>query len=179
MKFRQIPMSSVMGFNLDPIIDHFLMPISSPYNTRGFFIVCLFILISVFKFYELHIFIWFLYPALTCASTLRSFNQCLQFCFDGAEYWWTYMRADSEGLDEIRRLSEAGKLKMPVEKTFPITQVREAHMAKDKRHVPGKIVLELDWRICHDFYFLFCMTGILRPKCHHIEVPFWSVDTAL
>ncbi|KAF5478621.1 hypothetical protein F2P56_005164 [Juglans regia] len=62
----------------------------------------------------------------------------------GIEYWWTYMRADSEGLDEIRRLSEAGKLKMPVEKTFPITQVREAHKAKDKRHIPGKIVLELD-----------------------------------
>ncbi|KAF5460954.1 hypothetical protein F2P56_020786 [Juglans regia] len=62
----------------------------------------------------------------------------------GIEYWWTYMRADSEGLDEIRRLSEAGKLKMPVEKTFPITQVREAHKAKDERHIPGKIVLELD-----------------------------------
>ncbi|XP_042947322.1 reticulon-4-interacting protein 1, mitochondrial-like isoform X1 [Carya illinoinensis] len=62
----------------------------------------------------------------------------------GIEYWWTYMRADSEGLDEIRRLSEAGKLKMPVEKTFPITQVGEAHKAKDKRHIPGKIVLELD-----------------------------------
>lgn len=54
------------------------------------------------------------------------------------------MRADSEGLDEIRRLSEAGKLKMPVERTFPITQVREAHQAKDKRHISGKIVLEID-----------------------------------
>ncbi|KAI3963186.1 hypothetical protein MKX01_030316 [Papaver californicum] len=62
----------------------------------------------------------------------------------GIEYWWTYMRADSEALDEIRRLSEAGKLKIPVEKTFPITQVREAHAAKDERLViPGKIVLEV------------------------------------
>jgi len=62
----------------------------------------------------------------------------------GIEYWWTYMRADPEGLDEIRRLSEAGKLKIPVEKTFPITQVREAHEAKDKRQIHGKVVLEVD-----------------------------------
>lgn len=61
-----------------------------------------------------------------------------------AEYTWTYMRADAEGLDEIRRLSEAGKLKIPVEKTFPITQVREAHEAKDKGEIPGKVVLEID-----------------------------------
>lgn len=60
------------------------------------------------------------------------------------EYWWTYMRADSEGLHEIRRLCEAEKLKIPVEKTFPITQVREAHDAKDKNLIPGKVVLEFD-----------------------------------
>lgn len=62
----------------------------------------------------------------------------------GIEYCWTYMRTDPEGLDEIRRLSEAGKLKVPVQKTFPITQVREAHEAKDKRRIPGKVVLEVD-----------------------------------
>lgn len=55
------------------------------------------------------------------------------------------MRADAEGLEEIRRLSEVGKLKIPVEKTFSITEIREAHRAKDKKgHIPGKIVLELD-----------------------------------
>lgn len=53
------------------------------------------------------------------------------------------MRADSEGLDEIRRLSDTGKLKIPVEKTFPISQVREAHEAKEKK-IHGKVVLELD-----------------------------------
>ncbi|CAN1169423.1 Reticulon-4-interacting protein 1, mitochondrial [Linum perenne] len=62
----------------------------------------------------------------------------------GIEYWWTYMRADSDGLAEIRRLSEAGKLKQPVEKTFPFAQVREAHEAKDSRQITGKVVLELD-----------------------------------
>ncbi|XP_043804793.1 reticulon-4-interacting protein 1 homolog, mitochondrial isoform X4 [Manihot esculenta] len=63
----------------------------------------------------------------------------------GIEYWWTYMRADPDGLDEIRRLFEAGKLKMPVERTFPFTQVREAHEAKDKKLIPGKVVLELEF----------------------------------
>ncbi|XP_058221571.1 uncharacterized protein LOC131331559 [Rhododendron vialii] len=62
----------------------------------------------------------------------------------GIEYWWTFMRADAEGLDQIRRLCEVGKLKIPVDKTFPITQVREAHEAKDKRRIPGKVVLEVD-----------------------------------
>ncbi|KAJ8765232.1 hypothetical protein K2173_011912 [Erythroxylum novogranatense] len=62
----------------------------------------------------------------------------------GIEYWWTYMRADPDGLAEIRRLIEAGKLKIPVEKCFPITQVREAHEAKDKKKILGKVVLEFD-----------------------------------
>ncbi|NP_001267731.1 reticulon-4-interacting protein 1, mitochondrial-like [Setaria italica] len=62
----------------------------------------------------------------------------------GVEYWWTYMRADAEGLHEIQRLSGAGKLQIPVEKTFPINQVREAHMAKEKKLVHGKVVLEFD-----------------------------------
>lgn len=61
-----------------------------------------------------------------------------------AEYWWTYMRTDAEGLDEIRRLTEAGRLKVPVQKTFPITQVQEAHQAKDTRIIPGKVVLQVD-----------------------------------
>ncbi|CAN4096970.1 unnamed protein product [Withania somnifera] len=62
----------------------------------------------------------------------------------GIEYFWNYMRADAEGLHEIHRLSEAGKLQVPVDKTFPISQVKEAHEAKDKRRIPGKVVLEID-----------------------------------
>ncbi|XP_027342239.1 reticulon-4-interacting protein 1, mitochondrial isoform X2 [Abrus precatorius] len=62
----------------------------------------------------------------------------------GIEYSWTYMRADLDGLIEIRKLCEAGKMKVPVDKTFPITQVKEAHEAKDKKLIPGKVVLELD-----------------------------------
>ncbi|RWR89633.1 reticulon-4-interacting protein 1, mitochondrial-like protein isoform X1 [Cinnamomum micranthum f. kanehirae] len=79
------------------------------------------------------------------AATSILLKKQIQYRYShGIEYWWTYMRADSEGLDEIRRLSEAGKLKIPVDKTFPITQVRDAHTAKDKRLVPGKVVLEVD-----------------------------------
>ncbi|KAJ0971149.1 hypothetical protein J5N97_019108 [Dioscorea zingiberensis] len=79
------------------------------------------------------------------AATAMLLKKQIQYRYShGIEYWWTYMRADAEGLDQIRRLSEAGKLKIPVEKTFPITQVREAHEAKEKRVVPGKVVLEID-----------------------------------
>ncbi|KAL9271753.1 Reticulon-4-interacting protein 1, mitochondrial-like protein [Drosera capensis] len=62
----------------------------------------------------------------------------------GIAYWWTYMRSDPEGLSEIRRLTGDGKLTIPVMKTYPITQVREAHEAKEKKLVPGKVVLEFD-----------------------------------
>ncbi|XP_019194684.1 PREDICTED: reticulon-4-interacting protein 1, mitochondrial [Ipomoea nil] len=78
-------------------------------------------------------------------STAILLKKQIQYRYShGIEYWWTYMRADAEGLDEIRRLSEAGKLKVPVEKTFPFTQVKDAHHAKEKGKIPGKVVLELD-----------------------------------
>ncbi|KAK7846755.1 uncharacterized protein LOC136069225 [Quercus suber] len=81
---------------------------------------------------------------LPLATAVLLKKQIQYRCSHGIEYCWTFMRADSEGLDEIRNLTEAGKLKIPVEKTFPILQVREAHEAKDKRYIHGKIVLELD-----------------------------------
>lgn len=81
---------------------------------------------------------------LPAATTILLKKQFQYQYSHGIEYSWTYMRADPEGLDEIRKLSEVGKLKIPVEKTFPITQVREAHTAKDKHLIPGKVVLELD-----------------------------------
>lgn len=79
------------------------------------------------------------------AATAMLLKKQMQYRYShGIEYWWTYMRADVEGLDEIRRLLEAGKLKIPVERTFPIIQVREAHEVKERRLVPGKVVLEVD-----------------------------------
>ncbi|KAL7189940.1 hypothetical protein ACSBR1_039553 [Camellia fascicularis] len=74
---------------------------------------------------------------LPIASAILPKKQIQYRYSHGIEYWWTYMRADAEDLAQIRRLSEVGKLKIPVEKTFSITQVREAHEAKDKRLIPG------------------------------------------
>jgi len=79
------------------------------------------------------------------AATAALLKKQMQYRYShGIEYWWTYMRADAEGLHEIQRLSGTGKLQIPVEKTFPVNQVREAHMAKEKKLVPGKVVLEFD-----------------------------------
>ncbi|KAM3332527.1 hypothetical protein ACQJBY_027981 [Aegilops geniculata] len=85
-----------------------------------------------------------LYVGLPAATATLLKKQMQYRCSHGIEYWWTYMRADPDGLHEIQRLSGSGKLQIPVEKTFPISQVREAHEAKEKRLVPGKVVLEFD-----------------------------------
>lgn len=50
------------------------------------------------------------------------------------------MRTDAEDLDKIRQLFGIGKLKIPAKKTYPISQVRETHEAKDKRVIFDKIV---------------------------------------
>eukprot|EP01018_Ginkgo_biloba_P000669 Gb_01744 [translate_table: standard] len=62
----------------------------------------------------------------------------------GVEYWWTYMRTDSEGLEEIARLTRTGKLKIPVGKTFPLVEAAEAHRVRDSKLVRGKVVLEVE-----------------------------------
>ncbi|KAJ1423154.1 hypothetical protein SESBI_12596 [Sesbania bispinosa] len=79
------------------------------------------------------------------AATVVLLRKQFQYRYThGIEYSWTFMRADIEGLVEIRKLCEAGKMKIPVDKTFPLTQVKEAHEAKDKKLIQGKVVLELD-----------------------------------
>ncbi|CAM8900889.1 unnamed protein product [Rhodiola kirilowii] len=81
---------------------------------------------------------------LPLATAVLSKKQLQYQMSHGIDYSWVYMRADPEGLQEIRRLCDAGKFNIPVEKTYPITQVREAHEAKDKRIIIGKVVLEVD-----------------------------------
>ncbi|KAK3165467.1 hypothetical protein QOZ80_1AG0033510 [Eleusine coracana subsp. coracana] len=79
------------------------------------------------------------------AATAILLKKQMQYRYShGTEYYWTYMRADAEGLHEIQRLCGSGKLQIPVEKTFPISHVREAHQAKERKLVPGKVVLEFD-----------------------------------
>uniref|UniRef100_A0A0D6QR09 Enoyl reductase (ER) domain-containing protein n=1 Tax=Araucaria cunninghamii TaxID=56994 RepID=A0A0D6QR09_ARACU len=62
----------------------------------------------------------------------------------GVNYWWVVMRTDSEGLEEIARLARAGKLKIPVAKTFPLVEAAEAHRVRDSKLVRGKVVLEIE-----------------------------------
>jgi NADPH:quinone reductase-like Zn-dependent oxidoreductase len=47
---------------------------------------------------------------------------------------------DHEGLEELARLVDEGKLKVHVERTLPLDNVREAHELLES-HLPGKIVL--------------------------------------
>lgn len=85
-----------------------------------------------------------LFLGLPMAGSLLMKKKFQYWSSRGIDYHWSYMRIDPEGLDKIRRLSEAGKLWIPVDKTFPVTEVREAHDAKDKRRIHGKVVLEFE-----------------------------------
>ncbi|KAH9310038.1 hypothetical protein KI387_037949 [Taxus chinensis] len=62
----------------------------------------------------------------------------------GVNYWWTYMRTDSEGLEEIARLTREGKLKIPVAKTFLLAEAAEAHRVRESKVLRGKVVLEIE-----------------------------------
>jgi len=48
---------------------------------------------------------------------------------------------DYAGLEALARLIEDGKLKVHVERTFPLEEVAEAHRLSESGHVTGKIVL--------------------------------------
>jgi NADPH:quinone reductase-like Zn-dependent oxidoreductase len=47
---------------------------------------------------------------------------------------------DHQGLEELARLVDEGKLAVHVERTLPLDKVREAHELLES-HLPGKIVL--------------------------------------
>jgi len=50
--------------------------------------------------------------------------------------------ANAEVLAELASLIAQGSLEIPVAKTYPLTQVREAYQDLEQRHTLGKIVLE-------------------------------------
>jgi len=50
---------------------------------------------------------------------------------------------DYAGLEALARLIEDGKLKVHVERTFPLEEVAEAHRQSETRHTTGKIVLSV------------------------------------
>ncbi|MDR3678404.1 MAG: NADP-dependent oxidoreductase [Flavipsychrobacter sp.] len=49
--------------------------------------------------------------------------------------------ATVEVLAELAQLMESGQLEIPIAKTYPLTEVREAYREIEKRHTHGKIVL--------------------------------------
>ncbi|CAI9277162.1 unnamed protein product [Lactuca saligna] len=102
----------------------------------------------------------------------------------GIEYWWTYMRTNAKGLVEIRRLTEAGRLKVSVQKTFPIMQVQEAHQAKDTRINPGAGRLKIDFWIAKEIRNVHNIVGFKNffPLQSIIELRskvFYNLDITL
>ena len=59
----------------------------------------------------------------------------------GAGYW--FVRPDAEDLGELCGLVDAGKLSVPVERTFPLEEAADAHRLIEEGHVRGKLALEI------------------------------------
>jgi NADPH:quinone reductase-like Zn-dependent oxidoreductase len=55
----------------------------------------------------------------------------------------TFVQGNAEQLNEIAKLVDAGKLKVIVEKVFPLTEVRAAQESNATGHTRGKIVLRV------------------------------------
>ncbi|MFJ8335462.1 NADP-dependent oxidoreductase [Streptomyces sp. NPDC094437] len=69
--------------------------------------------------------------------------------FAGAqEHGVTFSRGDAgralHALDDIGALIDAGRFALPVARTFPLTEVADAHRAGERGHAPGKLVLLVD-----------------------------------
>jgi NADPH:quinone reductase-like Zn-dependent oxidoreductase len=50
---------------------------------------------------------------------------------------------DSQALDELTKLIEAGKLKPIVSQVFPLSEAAKAHQQVETHHTVGKIVLKV------------------------------------
>jgi NADPH:quinone reductase-like Zn-dependent oxidoreductase len=59
----------------------------------------------------------------------------------GGRYVW--VRPDSHDLEELARMADAGQLRVPIAKAFPLEQIAEAHRLVGERHVRGKVVVTL------------------------------------
>jgi NADPH:quinone reductase-like Zn-dependent oxidoreductase len=56
---------------------------------------------------------------------------------------YVFVRPDSHDLEELGRMADAGQLRVPIAKAFPLEQIAEAHRLVAGGHVRGKVVVTL------------------------------------
>jgi NADPH:quinone reductase-like Zn-dependent oxidoreductase len=56
---------------------------------------------------------------------------------------YVFVRPDTHDLEELARMADAGQLRVPIAKAFPLEQTAEAQRLVAARHVRGKVVITL------------------------------------
>ncbi len=56
---------------------------------------------------------------------------------------YVFVRPDQHDLEELGRMADAGQLRVPIAKAFPLEQIAEAHRLVGEGHVRGKVVVTL------------------------------------
>ena len=56
---------------------------------------------------------------------------------------YLFVRPDQHDLEELGRMADAGQLRVPIAKAFPLEQIAEAHRLVAGGHVRGKVVVTL------------------------------------
>ncbi len=56
---------------------------------------------------------------------------------------YVFVRPDSHDLEELARMADAGQLRVPIAKAFPLEQIADAHRLVAGGHVRGKVVVTL------------------------------------
>ena len=53
---------------------------------------------------------------------------------------YVFVRPEQHDLEELGRMADAGQLRVPIAKAFPLEQLAEAHRLVAGGHVRGKVV---------------------------------------
>ena len=56
---------------------------------------------------------------------------------------YVFVRPDTHDLEELGRMADAGQLRVPIAKAFPLEQIADAHRLVAGGHVRGKVVVTL------------------------------------
>ena len=54
---------------------------------------------------------------------------------------YVFVRPDAHDLEELGRMADAGQLRVPIAKAFPLEQTADAHRLLAGGHVRGKVVV--------------------------------------